>query len=84
MERNILENRIVITERNHQLKLFTHSIETENDRFLITEITDFSYRILSSTIYLVHLYTMSGVLTFQTIQNPDTFKKAFQQLKEAD
>lgn len=82
MEREILHNKIVLTEKKHQLVLSDQAIKTDKDLFLLTEIYDLSYRTLSSTIYLVHVYTVSGVLTFQTEQDPHLFKQFYLQLKD--
>ncbi|MCZ0703940.1 hypothetical protein J2T56_002173 [Natronobacillus azotifigens] len=73
-DRNIINNQVVIEEFTHELFLGENELTTSNGKvYPYTQLYDCCYRQLSGTIYFLQLYTISGIITFQTNQNPKSF-----------
>ncbi|WP_017471718.1 hypothetical protein [Amphibacillus jilinensis] len=75
-DRNIINNKVIITEVHHELVLEETFITANTVVYLLSDLYDVNYRSLSSSAYLFHLYTTSGIHTFQTNHHPEAFKQA--------
>ncbi|MBM7540397.1 hypothetical protein [Amphibacillus cookii] len=75
-DRNIVDNKVIITEVHHELVLEETLIKANTTIYHLSDLYDVNYRSLSPSAYLFHLYTTSGIHTFQTKHHPEAFKKA--------
>ncbi|SDB86887.1 hypothetical protein SAMN05421734_10224 [Pelagirhabdus alkalitolerans] len=77
-ERVIQHGQIKQNTTYYSIILKPNELIVRDKHYPLTQIYDISYRHLSSSLYLFYLYTASGVLTFNTYENPKHFKEAVQ------
>lgn len=79
--RNIEENIIYHKEEQHKITLSTSEISTSFETFLLKDVLDISYRIISSDIGFLYLHTTRGMYSFQMRSNPEQFIEEFKKIK---
>ncbi|CQR47862.1 hypothetical protein BN1058_02193 [Paraliobacillus sp. PM-2] len=80
IERKIEKNQQLIKQDEYTLTLHHHCIESANQKFLINNVYDITYRKVNIT-YFLYLHTNKGVTAFQTIEDPASFVQSFKKLK---
>ncbi|MCM3163889.1 hypothetical protein [Metabacillus litoralis] len=81
VKRNIEENILFHREEQHNITLSTSEITTSFETFLIKDVLDISYRIISKEIGFLYLHTTRGMYSFQMRSNPEQFIKEFKKIK---
>ena len=85
VKRNIEENILFHREEQHNITLSTSAIEWGAygvpETFLIKDVLDISYRIISKEIGFLYLHTTRGMYSFQMRSNPEQFIKEFKKIK---
>ncbi|WP_174731448.1 hypothetical protein [Mesobacillus harenae] len=82
MIREIDWNEQKITETEEFIHLYEDEIVTSAHRFLIKEVHDVSYKVMSGKQGFFYLHTNQGVFPFHVKTNPKYFIDQYKQLKK--
>lgn len=79
--RTIEDNHQYHKEEEHKIILSSERIQTSFDTFLLEEVLDISYRVLSQEMGLLYLHTIRGMYSFTVRTSPHLFIKEFKKIK---
>lgn len=81
VSRKIENNAQEIKETEHNLLLYTESIECSSKTFWLENVFDISYKTLNSSKGFLYLHTHQGVFSFYVKQNPSEFIHEYKRLQ---
>lgn len=79
--RRIRNNSQQIIETEQFLTLYEDKILSANDKFMMEDILDMSYRSLNERTGLLYFHTIRGLYSFQLKTDPDAFISEYKKLK---